>query len=193
MKNKKEEEKIILSMFIEAYKNTIDNNSNFEILEKESAKIHYPDYNGENPDFVVRLNGNFVGIEIFELIRNNLEELNKDISENKLDIKNAAHLYSIREKDSTQYLYLMEDLAIAALDRINDKIQNKVNNYISCPIWLIGYAHKSYNLFLLSSYFEDKIEKEVASYISNHIHENNKIQKVFLVEFSNKYLLLQIK
>ena len=63
----------------------------------------------------------------------------------------------------------MEDLADAALDRINDKIKNKLNNYISCPIWLVGYANKSYNLFLLTPYFEDNIQNEVASYISNNI------------------------
>ena len=191
--DKKEEEKIILIKFIKAYKELIDSNAKFEFLEENIIKSKFPNYNGENPDFIISLNGGFNGLELFELIRNNIEELNKGNSEKRLKIKNAAHLYSIREKTKTQNLYLMEDLAAVALDRINDKIQNKLKNYISIPIWLIGYAYKSYNLFLISPYFEDKIENKVASYISNHIIKNNKIQKIFLAEFSNRYLLLQIK
>ena len=136
---------------------------------------------------------NFVGIEVFELVRDNLEKLNRSKSELNLNIKNASHLYSIREKTNNQNLFLMEDLASAAIDRINDKIKNKLNNYISCPIWLVGYANKSYNLFLLSSYFEDNIQNEIASHISNHIEADERVQKIFLAEFSNKYLLMQIK
>ena len=191
--DKKTEEKIILIKFIKAYKKIVDSDANFEILKKDIARNKFPNYNGENPDFVVLLNGSFIGIEFFELIRDNLEELNRNNTERKLDIKNAAHLYSIREKTNNHNLFLMEDLALAAMDRINDKIQNKLKNYIACPIWLIGYAHKSYNLFLLSPYFEDNIEKEVASYISNHIVKDDRIHKIFLAEFSNKYLLMQIK
>jgi len=187
--DKKAEEKIVLNMFIKAYNEIVDSNANFEILEKGFVEKYYPDYNGENPDFVVRLNEDFIGIEFFELIRNNLEEGNKSNSENKLDIKNAAHLFSIREKGNNNNLYLMEDLAIVASDRINDKIQNKIKNYVDCPIWLIGYANKSYNLFLLSPYFEDNKEKVVSSYISNHILKDDKIHKIFLAKFSNKYLL----
>ena len=111
----------------------------------------------------------------------------------KLDIKNAAHLYSIREKVGIPEFFLMEDLAHVALDRINDKILNKLKNYVNCPIWLVGYAHKSYNLFLLSPYYEDNIEKEVSSNISDHILKADRIQKIFLSEFSSKNLLMQIK
>lgn len=191
--NKKEDEKMILKKFIRVYQETIDSSSSFEILEKESAEKIFPNYNGENPDFVVLFNGKYIGIEIFELIRNKLEDLNKNLSERDLDIKNAAHLHAIRKGNESNFLYLMEDLAYAALDRINDKIRNKLDNYIDCPIWLIGYASKSYNLFLLSQYFEDKIEKKVASFISKNVLNDDKINKLFLVEFSNKNLLLEIK
>jgi hypothetical protein len=191
--DKKEQERIVLNQFIEAYKNLYNSNDDFKILDREVIQKKFSNYNGENPDFVVLLNENFVGIELFELVRDNLENLNRSNSEDKLKIKNAPHLYSIREKTNSQDLFLMEDLAFAALERINDKIKNKLNNYISCPIWLIGYANKSYNIFLLSPYFDDNIQNEVASYISKNIIVDDRIQKIFLSEFSNKYLLLQIK
>lgn len=193
MVNKKNEEEIILRRFIEAYKEQIDSYANFEILKESIVQHKFPKYNNENPDFVVKLNGLFIGIELFELIRNNIEELNKSASEKSFDLKNAAHLHSIREKEKSHNLYLMEDLAIAALDRINDKIQNKLKNYIKCPIWLIGYAAKSYNIHLLSPYFDDKIEKEVGEYISKHVLKGDRVQKIFLAEFSGRSLLLEIK
>ncbi len=191
--DKKEKEKIILSQFIQAFKNLNNYEANFEILEKEVIQSKFLNYNGENPDFVVLFNEKFIGIEVFELVRNNLEDLNRSNSELKFNIKNASHLNSIREETNGHNLFLMEDLASAALDRINDKIKNKLNNYVSCPIWLVGYANKSYNLFLLSQYFEDNIQNKVAAYISNHIIKDDRIQKIYLAEFSNKYLLMQIK
>ena len=191
--NKKEKERIVLNQFIEAYKKLNNSNDDFKILEKDEIQKKFPNYNGENPDFVVSLRNNFFGIELFELVRDNLENLNRSNSELSLKIKNASHLYSIREKRNNQNLFLMEDLSLAATDRINDKIKNKLNNYISCPIWLVGYANKSYNLFLLTPYFEDNIQNEVASYISKNIIVHDRIQKIFLAEFSNKFLLMQIK
>jgi hypothetical protein len=191
--NKKEEEKKVLKQFIRAYKDFVNSKATFEIPEKELIQNKFPNYNGENPDFVVLLNNNFIGIELFELVREELEYLNRRNTELKLNIKNAPHLHSIREKTNDKSLFLMEDLAYAALDRINDKIKNKLKNYIACPTWLVGYANKSYNLFLLSPYFEDKNQNKVASYISKHIIKDDRIHKIFLAEFSNKYLLLQVK
>src|SRR3972149_209809 len=180
--DKKEKERIVLQQFIEAYENINKRKDDFKILEKEAIQSKFPNYNGENPDFVVLFNGILIGIEVFELVRDNLENLNRSNSELKLNIKNAPHLYSIREKTNKHNLFLMEDLAEAALDRINDKIKRKLNNYISCPIWLIGYANKSYNIFLLPPYFDDNIQNEVASYISKNIIADDRIQKIFLAE-----------
>lgn len=191
--DKKEEERIVLNQFIEAYKNLHNSNNDLIILEKETIQKKFPNYNGENPDFGVLYNENIVGIELFELVRDDLENLNRSNLESKLKIKNAPHLYSIREKTNNHNLFLIEDLAYVSIDRINDKIKNKLSNYISCPIWLIGYANKSYNLFLLSPYFEDNIQNEVASRISMNIIADERIQKIFLAEFSSEYSLLQIK
>ncbi len=190
---KKKAERIILEKFIRAYKEKIDSNSSFEVLTKEAIRINYPNYNDENPDFVLLFNDNYIAIDVFELIRENLELLNKNPKEKELNIRNAAHLYSLRQKKNLHSLYLMEDIVSAALDRINDKIENKLSNYIDCPIWLIGYASKTYNLFLLSPYFEDKIELEIASEISNGIIKSDRVTSIWLTEFSSQDLLIKIK
>jgi len=87
----------------------------------------------------------------------------------------------------------MEDLAVVAINRIDDKIQNKVHNYINLPIWLIGYASKAYNIFLLTPHYDDHEELKIAEYISNNIISNPKVSSIWLAEFSNKNLLLEIK
>jgi hypothetical protein len=191
--NKKEKEKIILKKFIEAYQINIDSHSSITIIDNESAKKVFPKYTGENPDFVILINNNYIAVELFELIRDNIEDFNINNNEKKKDIVNAAHLHSRRKESNDHSLYLMEDLAIAALDRINDKVKNKLNNYINCPIWLIGYATEVYNMFLLSPYFEDGNENFVALYISQHVIIDERITAIWLAEFSNKYLLLKIR
>ena len=107
--NKKEEERIVLKQFIQTYKDFVNSQANFKIPEKELIQNKFPNYIGENPDFVVLLDNNFIGIEFFELVRDKLEDLNRSDSELKLNIKSAPHLYSIREKTNNQNLFLMED------------------------------------------------------------------------------------
>jgi len=190
---KKEQEKLILQKFINAYKEQFNNYESIEILETSKAKLLFPNYTGENPDFIVLLNGEYIAIELFELVRNNVEPLNLQSSEEDLEIKNAAHLHSIREKNNSQSLYLMEDLAVVAIERINDKIENKLKNYINCPIWLIGHSSKPFNCSLLLPYFEDKIENKVAEYIASKIHKVNRIEQIWLAELFGETLLLKIK
>ncbi len=91
--DKKEKERIVLLQFIEAYENLNNCKDDFKILEKEAIQIKYPNYNSENPDFVVLFNDNFIGIELFELVRDNLETLNRSNSELKLNIKNIFYLH----------------------------------------------------------------------------------------------------
>ncbi len=190
---KKEQEKLILQKFVNAYKEKSDTFESVEILETSKAKLVFPNYTGENPDFIVLLNGKYIAIELFELVRNNVEQLNLLSSEEDLNIKNSAHLHSIRERNNNHSLYLMEDLAVVAIERINDKIENKLKNYINCPIWLIGHSSKSFNCFLLLPYFEDKVENKVAEYIANKIHTVNRIEQIWLAELFGETLLLKIK
>jgi hypothetical protein len=192
IKKKKKDEKIIVNKFIEAYKYKYDNNIKFKILETEEVKLDYPNYNGENPDFVLLNDKTYIGIEICNLFRNKLESLNKDNSEKDMKLDNAMHLQDKRKDNKKRPLYLMEDLSSAAIDSINNKVK-KVNIYINCPIWLLCYANQPSNLYLLSSYFDDKVENKVGTYISNNILKNIRIEKIWLAEFSYKNLLLEIK
>jgi len=63
----KSEEKAILTRFIQEYVKQIDSNSELRILENEEAKLSYPKYNGENPDFVVQFSKEYIGVELFQL------------------------------------------------------------------------------------------------------------------------------
>jgi len=190
---KKEIEIINLKRFISTYNEKINKNVKFEILDINKIKLIYPDYNGENPDFVLLINDKYVAVELFELVKDNIEPLNKNAVDELNNPKNSAHLYSQRVKRDDQTLYLMENLAEVALERINNKIQNKLKYYITCPLWLIGYADKTYNKFLLTPYNDDNIQKNVVDYISKNILRDKKIEKIWLAEFSSKNLLLEIK
>ncbi|MFA5805467.1 MAG: hypothetical protein WC879_12570 [Melioribacteraceae bacterium] len=191
--NKKDQEKLILQKFINVYKEQFNDLESIEILENSKAKLLFPNYNGENPDCIVLLNGKYIAIELFELVRNNVETLNLNHSEENLDIKNAAHLHSIREKNNNHSFYMMEDLAVVAIERINYKIENKLKNYVNCPIWLVGHSSKPFNCSLLLPYFEDKIENKVAEYIASKILKDNRIEKIWLLELFGETLLLEIK
>ncbi|MDP2886059.1 MAG: hypothetical protein Q8P51_13685 [Ignavibacteria bacterium] len=190
---KKESEKLVLKKFIRAYKEQIDSNSSFRVLDIDDAKSVFPSYNGENPDFVVSLDGKHIAIELVRLMKKHVDSSHKIPFEEKIDIKTAAHLYSKRKENKTEILSQMESLAEAAIDQLNHKIRTKLDNYIKCPIWLVAYASDPYNLFILSPYFEDRIEKEIASFISKNILDDTRFDEIWLSEFSSQDYLLRIR
>lgn len=193
MNKSKKDEKIVLEWFIKIYKERIDSNTRMQILDVSRAKPLFPDYNGENPDFIILFNDEYIGIELFKLIGRNIEKLNLMPEEETIGIKNVAHLYSRREKTEKKAVYLQEDLVRVALDRINDKIKNKLSNYIACPIWLIGYANEPFNIHLLSPYFEYKEEGKLVNYIRARVIKSERIKQIWLAELSGNELLLRIK
>ena len=95
---KKEIEIINLKRFISTYNEKINKNVKFEILDINKIKLIYPDYNGENPDFVLLINDKYVAVELFELVKDYIEPLNKDAVDELNNPKNSAHLYSQRVK-----------------------------------------------------------------------------------------------
>ncbi len=58
---KKDEERNILKKFI--HKSEMD----IQILSFDNAIKEFPNYNDENPDFIIRFNNELIGIELFEL------------------------------------------------------------------------------------------------------------------------------
>jgi len=71
-KLKKNEEEDNLMRFVDIYHEEKDKLANFKLLNINEAKKIYSSYNGENPGFIVEFNGTYIGIEVFELIKNNL-------------------------------------------------------------------------------------------------------------------------
>ncbi len=95
----KNEEIEILENFISEYDKGI------KILTTTEAKSVYPKYNQENPDFIIKCNNEYVGIELFELVSSHNTTLLKSREEEKLNIKQQHHLLNHREKLKTNLLY----------------------------------------------------------------------------------------
>lgn len=187
--DKKEEEKHILEHFIDAYKEQIDNNSTFRILENEEVKLKYPGYHGENPDFIVQFNEEYIGIELFKLVGDRLSSLNKDLT--GINAKNIVHLNAIIEREERVDFIETEDLVKVAIECILKKLE-KIKNYINCMIWLIGYTPFPHGK-MVSAHFDDKRKDEVASIISSAIPNDGRVAKIWLAEFTSRSYLLKIK
>ncbi len=184
--NKKIKERNILTNFISTYKEKIDRNVKFKILDIKEAKILFPKYNGENPDFVIEYNGKHVGIEIFALISTRFPSNYLNLT-GKEDAMNVAHLNS-----HTRELIVTEELVPVALEKINDKFK-KLDHYVCYPIWLIGYVQVPYNIGILSSTFQDKIHNAIREEILKGISIDNRVSSIWLVEFRRDPYLLKIK
>jgi len=175
MGNKKEEIEVLES-FIAEYDNKIS------ILSTNEAKSIYSKYTGENPDFIVHYKSNYIGIELFELVSSKNENILMSQEEKKLGIKNLPHLRNIREQLGTKLLYENERLAEVAVERINDKLLNKIKNYVTEKIWFLGYANKPFNFSLLETEIEDNTVNLVLKYIKDHIILDKRIENIFLFQ-----------
>ncbi len=185
MGNKKEEIEV-LSSFVSSYDNKII------ILSTEDAKLIYPNYNKENPDFIIESNYKHIGIELFELASTFNPNLLKSKEEEKLNIKNQHHLKNKRDKLETKLLYENEELLNVALERINDKIENKLHNYVADKIWLLGYANKEFNFKLLDTAIEDYTAEFIKNYIRDNSTYSKRIEKIFLFMCFGKNKILEI-
>ena len=156
------------------------------------AKSIFKNYNGENPDFVIKYIENYIGVELFELVLSNNQNILMSLEEKKSGIKNLPHLRNIREKLGTKLLYQNEELCNVAVERINDKILHKIQNYVTNKIWLLGYANKPYNFRLLADKIDDNIVDVTIKYIRNKIITDNKVERIFLFQCWSNYQLLNI-
>jgi len=185
--SKKEKEKAVLEKFIDEFDRKI------KIVDDIEANLIFPNYNGENPDFIVLYKENYIGIDLFELISTVNRNILMSRDEENRGAMNLQHLKSIRDKLGTNLLYQNEELAKVAVERINDKIQNKVKNYVTNKIWLLGYADRPYNFNLLNTVKEDGLEEVIQKYIRDNILYEERIQNVFLFQCLGKYQLFNIK
>ena len=185
MGNKKEEIDILES-FISEYDEEI------EILSTSTAKSVYPKYNQENPDFIIKCNNEYVGIELFELVSSHNPNMLKSREEEKLNIKQQHHLLNHREKLKTNLLYENENLLDVAVEQINRKIGEKLKNYIDTKIWLLGFANKNFNFKLLDTALEDYSQDFIRNYIIDNITFTKQIDKIFLFKCFGDNKILEI-
>ena len=182
----KNEEIEILENFISEYDKGI------KILTTTEAKSVYPKYNQENPDFIIKCNNEYVGIELFELVSSHNTTLLKSREEEKLNIKQQHHLLNHREKLKTNLLYENEQLLVVVVEQINRKIENKLKNYVNTKIWLLGYANKIFNFKLLDTALEDYNHDFIRKYIINKVTCTEQIEKIFLFKCFGDNKILEI-
>ena len=183
---KKEDEKNILEKFIDK------SDMNIQILSFDNAIKEFPDYNNENPDFIISFNNELIGIELFELVSSQYVPSVLLTEEQKLNIVNLRHLKSKREKLSTKLLYENEDLGKVAVERINSK-DEKIKIYVTDKVWLIGYANEKYNFSLIKTYTEDGELNNIRKYINSNITVNDRVVHIYLVQCCGREIIFEIK
>lgn len=174
--NKKIEEIRILKSIINEYDKKIT------ILSEDEAKSIFTKYDGDNPDFIVKYNTNYIGIDLFNLVSSTNKNVLKSLEEKKLGIQNLAHLENIREKSGTKLLYENEELGKVVVERINSKVLHKIKNYVTEKIWLLGYANKKYNFRLLEDVIDDNVVNRVLEYVRKNIIYDIRIEKIYLFQ-----------
>ncbi len=184
MEQKVEEIKVLKKFINEFDKNII-------VLSLNEAKKIFPYYNNENPDFIVYYKANYIGIELFELVLSKNKNILMSQEEKKLDIKNLPHLRVIREQLGTKLLYQNESLADVAVERINDK-RNKIKNYVTERIWLLGFANKPFNFRLLDTEIEDNNVENVIKHIKYNIILDKRVEHIFLFQCWGNHKLFNV-
>ncbi len=183
---KKDEERNILKKFI--HKSEMD----IQILSFDNAIKEFPNYNDENPDFIIRFNNELIGIELFELTSSQFVPSVLSTEEQKLNIVNLPHLKSKREKFSKKLLYENEDLGKVAVERINSK-DEKIKLYVTYKVWLIGYANEGYNFSLINTYVEDGDLDNIRNYIISNITVKDRVVHIYLFQCCGREIIFEIK
>jgi len=184
--NKKKEETKVLNRFINEF------DSHIQILSLKEAKLVFPNYTGENPDFIIFYKGKYIGIELFELVSSQNTNILMSQEEKNLDAKNLPHLKKIREQLGTKLLYENERLADVAIERINDKVLNNIKYYVTEKLWFLGYADKEFNFRLLETEIEDNTVNLTLKYIKDNIFSDKRIENIFLFQCWTNYKLFNV-
>lgn len=184
--NKKIEETKVLKRFINVF------DSHIQILSFKQAKLFFPNYNGENPDFIIFYKEEHIGIELFELVSSHNTDILMSQEEKNLRAKNLPHLKRIRKELGTKLLHENEGLADIAIERINDKVFNKIKYYVTEKLWFLGYADKEFNFRLLETEIEDNTSNLTLKYIKDNIFTDKRIENIFLFQCSANYKLFNV-
>lgn len=176
---KKETEEEILAKFIHLYATSIRR------LYQEECKDKFPNYNTENPDFIIKFKNRLIGFELVELIPNQQRFLFQEDP----GIKNNAHLRN-KNRDYP-LLFEVPDLLPVVLEKINEKIQ-KSKNYVTAENWLLAYSTCPNSLLMLQSLIDDNILNQSINYIYQKIPDWKSYSKVLLYQDSGNSLIIEL-
>ena len=166
----------------------------FQILDADAARTVYGDYTEENPDFIIRVQNGYIGIELAQLCLNKSPQLSGEQDHRGRQIKNLAHLSSKRckmFKNLTEFeealknpdnfrLIPQDDIEQVLLKRIQDKIK-KLSQYVTPKIWLLLYAKESYQTKIVESILNDRVEDSLRKSV-NGMNISDRIDKIYLFE-----------
>lgn len=189
MADKKEDEKSIISKFQKS------NQFSFQVLDTDKAKSIFKNYTGENPDFVIMKNREYIGLELFCLSLDKTNSLDGKIDENENQIKNLHHRQSKfptivnNENDLKKHLDSLNKYGLARQDgiekilieRISDKIK-KLPLYITPKIWLLGYANEFFQTGMIENIYKDGLKNTLRQLILTKLSIPSQIEKIFLFE-----------
>jgi len=168
----------------------------FDILEIDEAQKIYPAYHGENPDFIIKYKNEYIGIDLFLLCLDqspfpinyggkkyvNQMQRNKEHSNHFNTIEDAeANLRKRRENPRLFPLKMQDDLSNILEQRISKKLKVS-ENYAPPKNWLLGFGDEDFNIKMIKSIYEDKLEDHINFIIKKHIANSEKIEKVVLVD-----------
>lgn len=182
---------------------------NFQILNTEEAKSKFKNYNGENPDFIILKDSNYIGVELFQLSLDRSRQLEGKFDEEGNQFINLPHrdskipnIINNIDEESQNYSECIKKYGLAPQDPIDDAIMQRISDkilkldlYVTPKIWLLGYATEiSYQTGMIGNIFKDGID-DIKKFIFEGIDIPDKVEKIFLFETgtSSKNYLVTIK
>jgi len=190
MNQKKIAEKEILENFKKVSKLT------FSILEIQEAQKILPSYTGENPDFIINFDGQYIGIDLFMLCLNkstapinyggkkyvNQMQKKKEHPDNFNSLEDLEENIKQRKEHPEYYPLIRQDDPSNILEeRLLQKVR-KIENYVTSKNWLLGVVDKFFNMGLVKNIYEDREVQFYKSLIKKIVGGIEKIDRVILFE-----------
>lgn len=187
---KKIEEKQLL----EKFKKT--SGLNFDILETDQARTIFPSYTGENPDFIINLNGCQIGVDLFMLCLtkspqaigyggkeyiNQMQKKNEHPNKFKSLEELEENIKQRKEQPEIYQLTRHDDPFDIVRERLSQKV-NKVKNYVTPKNWLLGFVDQFFNMCLVENIAKDGEEQYYQSLIKDIVCREVRIERVILFE-----------
>ncbi len=171
-----EQEKKIMELNVLCdFQRSVAQKYKFETVSEEEAKDIFPNYNNENPDFVIKYENTYKGVELTELISSS----NTDIKE-KTGRKNLSHYYNTKKQGKfSKYLFKSDDLYSTFIEAYQRKLVKR-KNYVTPKTWFLAYATQPFNRHLIKYAQEDNILELLKTSIETALNNDNSFEKIFV-------------